>query len=406
MGLSGILSAVEPTRLLQTILETEIKVRQSKERYVVVQRCYEGGLLTAATITGVGACASETLTLIPDIICKAARGSIRVTQYVINPAFLDKLYPMVPERESFSFRIERILAQALGVIVSALGTLFVLVLHDGWAVQLHRSLGNYKRPLPVVPSMNPRKEADQPVVPKQPETASTGQTNAGSPPPPLLQPSASSPPLLSAPPSRARAGSSSPSRPPLPVWATTTPPQPPSDLIQAMNDPTSSPETVQNVEAASQPSPPPLETASKTAPKTLQDEIILGTKLRKVEKQERPKIYLNTISRAVSKAIDGKYRANYGSERVNLNAVQKLYTIKADKISVREMEEELNVGFEIDEEDLDQTFSAFIIANYGQSVPPVDTIVEFQGYKVKITKLNSKGTAIEKVTVKDESASA
>ena len=70
------LNAIEPTQLLQTILAKEAEISRGKYQYTGIQKSLKGVLLTSAFIVGVGACASEILSLIPDGVCKLGQSAI------------------------------------------------------------------------------------------------------------------------------------------------------------------------------------------------------------------------------------------------------------------------------------------------------------------------------------------
>ena len=143
MKIPSFLSAVEPTQLLQTVLSTYVQITTPNRGVPYCQTILQGGLLTAASITGVGACASEGLTLVADLCGKGCKKTVGAVQYLTGSEYVDRYYQSFPDKPPLSYRIERIVSQGLGIVVSVLGTLFLLAIKVDWAIRQHQSLGNY-----------------------------------------------------------------------------------------------------------------------------------------------------------------------------------------------------------------------------------------------------------------------
>jgi hypothetical protein len=195
--------------------------------------------LTIAAITGVGACASEGLTLIADLFCKGCKKTVGAAQQLTHSEHLDRLYQFLPGRPTLSYRIERIVSQGLGIIVSVLGTLCVLALRHNWVVQQHQNLGNYN------PKVIPRSAA---TAERQPASAPARSQHSVNPALAALAHAIRKPPAASTSPD-AKPAAASPSRPP----NRPLPPVPP-DAVSISSPP------------PLPPAPPPLSSAAREQP--------------------------------------------------------------------------------------------------------------------------------------------
>ncbi|HUD01893.1 MAG TPA: hypothetical protein VMR37_06165, partial [Rhabdochlamydiaceae bacterium] len=190
---------------------------------------------TAASLVGVAACASEGLHLVADIFCKTVQKAIGATQYVVDSQSLNNFYKYL-ERPTFSDRIERIVSQALGTLVSAFGILQVI--RERWVLSQHASLGNSRPPL------KPTDKA------KGTTTSSTTAASVGAPVHPSAAESSTTTPHLHSSPAKplvaepSTASSTTPPEIPVAGGSTTTPDQPPSSAKPFVAEPsTTSPTT-------------------------------------------------------------------------------------------------------------------------------------------------------------------
>jgi hypothetical protein len=154
--------------------------------------------MTAASLVGVAACASEGLHLVADIFCKTLQKAIGATQYVVDSQSLNNFYKYL-ERPTFSDRIERIVSQALGTLVSAFGILQVI--RERWVLSQHASLGNSRPPLKAADKVKGTTTSSTtaasvvaPVHPPEAESSTTTPLLASSPAKPFVaEPSTASP---------------------------------------------------------------------------------------------------------------------------------------------------------------------------------------------------------------------
>jgi len=184
----------EPTRLVQSLVATNIEVNQATDRYTITKRLFQGSLSVATALAGVAACGSESLGLVVDMTCWPIGKALGVIKKdVTSPPWFGSFYQTVSGRPSLSDRIERIVSQALGVLVSCIQACLLLVLRDDWAVQLHQNLGNYTSSSKASPSEIPESplapvtmtEALKPAPPPPPLAKSTPLRSILKPPPKL-----------------------------------------------------------------------------------------------------------------------------------------------------------------------------------------------------------------------------
>lgn len=139
-------AAYWPTQWPQFLVGKQIEVNQSTDHYAFTKIVLQGSLSTATAAAGVIAFASEGVNLIIDAASYAASFPVRGFQSLGNPEWLDSFYQTLDSRPKLSDRIERILSQALGALISLLQTSFLLVIREDWSTQLHEHLGNYNPP--------------------------------------------------------------------------------------------------------------------------------------------------------------------------------------------------------------------------------------------------------------------
>jgi hypothetical protein len=145
-------AAYWPTQWPQVLVGKHIEVNQSKDHNAFTKIVLQGSLSTATAAAGTVAFASEGVNLVIDGASYAASFPVRGFQSLTNPTWLDSFYQTLDSRPKLSDRIERILSQALGALISLLQTSFLLVIREDWSTQLHEHLGNYNPP------------ADQPLI--------------------------------------------------------------------------------------------------------------------------------------------------------------------------------------------------------------------------------------------------
>lgn len=364
MGLLNALSAIEPTNLLKTILITEGEVLINRNRYTIIRKSLQGGLLFSASVVGVAACASAIFSLIPDIVFKSARLSIRGIRYIIQWTFLDKLHRKL-ERPSFAYRIERIISQVLGVQVSALGLLLLPFIRDDWALRQHESLRNYdtsKSPLPPDSTKRPL-----PSIPQASSGASIPSKTTGIPPTVELSPT--SPPM---------------SVPPPPSQSSQIPPPPPPPPISGGITSSSAPGKVVK------PSPEDLQKAMKGIKTKGQEEQKKRLSTQRVRKLARENTLITTLKKGMANV---RQSMRPQSEKISFN-VEEGFQIKANKVTLKEVVDELMMTFDWPKDQMDATLSDFILSKFGEASEEGETI-PFENFDITIIKLAERGVIAE-----------
>jgi hypothetical protein len=406
MGILSAIRSVEPTRLLQTILATEVEVYRNKDRYTVIQKGFQGGLLFSASIVGVFACASEIMSLGSDIFCKSAQKSIRGVQYIGKPAFLDRLYKNVSHRPSLAFRIERILSQAIGILVSVLGTFFMLVIRNEWVTSQHQSLGNLP---PAVPGRPTQKTTT--LVPSESQTS----ISPTAVPPHAASGAPKAAPLVVAK-TAAQSGTAllskdSPIPPPpsgknvfIPITKSDQPSQALKKIeaLKKSKQPQSETQVTESSTKSSRPSSAAKTSKSPQAAVTFAQELESKTKEREENAPSAPVVVptkqqrqvMNTMGRAMNR-LSMAQRPQ--SERIQCTNIAEGFLVKANEIKLKEIETELGIEFE--EKDKTKTLSDLIFNNNG-GFPEEGTIFEFKGFKIQIVKIAPGNVGIQKVRVK------
>ncbi|MBS0647986.1 MAG: hypothetical protein JSS10_02025 [Verrucomicrobia bacterium] len=182
-----------PTQWPQVLVGKHITVNNSTYGYPGVKLFLQGSLSTATAAAGVIATASEGVNLVIDRFSYALSFPIK---YVTDYKAPDSFYQTLSSRPTLSYRVERIVSQALGAVASSLQTCFLFAMRDDWSTQLHQHLGNYKPPAqqpPLKSAALPAPEASKGAA----ESSSTATPSASAPaaaakaapPPPPLPPS-------------------------------------------------------------------------------------------------------------------------------------------------------------------------------------------------------------------------
>lgn len=207
-------AAYWPTQWPQFLVGKHIEVNKSTDHYAFTKLTLQGCLSTVTAAAGVIAFASEGVNLVIDGVSYCVSFPVK---YITESEAPDSFYHTLSSRPTLSDRIERIVSQALGALVSSLQTFLLLAMREDWSTQLHQHLGNYKTPDPQ-PSIKSahlkpgaQEERKEEAVASPDEQPSAG---ASPPPPPPGPPSSSaSSKAPTAPPSASSLTESAPTAP-------------------------------------------------------------------------------------------------------------------------------------------------------------------------------------------------
>jgi hypothetical protein len=393
------LAACDPSQWVQSLITINVQVNQETHRYAFTKKILQGGLSTVTAVTCITACGSEILKLIVDFSCHATGKAIGGVQYMTNPAWLDRFYQTVSSRPSLSYRVERIVGQAFGLLISTCGTFFLLFLRDDWAVQQHQSLGNYTPAIPKPaeqasaassdsvepPPVPPRKKNEgvsssiptytsvpAPTVVKEPTSAAPSRSTEpppvpprkeneedSSPVPPSTTVPAPLPAIVKEPASAVSPRSTEPpSVPPLEEkdpftsLSSTAPVPPPAPPGPSSSKPPSAPSS----------SPTPIAVAKAPRKNFLEEITAKGGKDRKAFTFKKGAIKSSsTMQKNIGGEIDRRMKPlRKQSEVVSFLGIADGYTVKG-RATLREAADLLDIDFPVEEEkDLDGKLSDFI----------------------------------------------
>lgn len=378
MTTSRLAAACDPSQWVQSLIAINVQVNKETYRYAIIKPILQGSLSTVTAAACIPAFGGEIIKLVGDVSCKATGGAIRGFQYIGNPAWLENFYQTVSGRPSLSHRLERIIGEAFGLFISAVGTFFLLVIRNDWAIQQHQSLGNYIPPI------------DKPA-----ESVSTGSAERKEAVPPIdkpTEPTNAAAPKLKGP-----------------------PPLPPREEVSkdASSNASISPAGDAPEVPFSAPPPAPPPPSAPTAPavakepkkgQTLLEEIAAkGGKDRKAFTFKKRAIKSSsTMQKNLSGAMDRQMKPlRIQSECITFSGVAIGYTVKG-RTTLREAAEAMDIDFPVDDEkDLDGK-----LADYIQDLSPpgplkIGAVIEMQNedypdrsFTIQITKVEDN-TVIE-----------